>query len=181
MSIAVGTDMLSSVIRLQPAHPWYQSSDEGSNKASDNEVKLRDLFEGKTVAFFGVPAPFTGTCTLEHYPAYKALAKDFKKAGCDEIVCYTVSDPYAHHAWQVSMENNEKDIKFLADPDGSFARAYGLDRDYGNDCSLGKRSERFSMIVSNGIVANFRIVENASTDAGELLSELKELMENVAA
>jgi peroxiredoxin len=180
MSIAVGTDMLSSVIRLQQARPWYNSSDEGSNQASDNEVKLLDLFEGKTVAVFGVPAPFTGTCTLEHYPAYKALAKDFKKAGCDEIVCYTVSDPYAHHSWQVSMENNEKEIKFLADPDASFARAYGLDRAY-DDCSLGQRSERFSMIVSNGTVTNFRIVENATTDAGELLSELKELMENVAA
>jgi len=63
-SIAIGTDMVSSVISLQKARPWYMCAEEGSNKAADNAVTLRELFgRDKTVAMFGVPAPFTGTCT----------------------------------------------------------------------------------------------------------------------
>jgi len=177
MTIAIGTDMLSSVIRLQKARPWYKCAEEGSNLAAKNEVPLHDLFKGKTVAVFGVPAPFTGTCTHEHYPGYKALADDLKKAGCDEIICYAVSDPYAHHGWNVSMGNDETKIKFLADPDGSFAKAYGLDRKF-DEVSLGLRSARFSMIVQDGVVSFFQLVKNAATDAQEVLNELKEIKEN---
>lgn len=172
--------MLSSVIGLQQARPWYMSSEEGSNLASDNEVKLKDLFHGKTVAMFGVPAPFTGTCTYSHYPGYKALAKEIKQAGCDHIICYSVTDPYTHNSWQVSLKNNKNDITFLADPDGSFAKAFGIERLYSN-VSLGLRSERFSMLIKDGVVTNFRKVDNAATDAEDLLGELKELKENEAA
>jgi glutaredoxin/glutathione-dependent peroxiredoxin len=179
-SIAVGTDMISSVISLQKARPWRQCAEEGSNKAADNKVPLVDLFSGKTVAFFAVPAPFTGTCTHQHYPGYKQAAGELKRMGCDEIVCYSVSDPYALAGWSTALGNNDDHIRFLADTDGSFAKAYGVDRVY-DDCSLGLRSERFSMIVVDGIVSTFRIVENAATDAEEMLNELKDIKESVAA
>lgn len=177
-SIAVGTDMLSSVISLQKAHPWYTNDKEGSNLAADNTVTCKELFDGKTVALFGVPAPFTGTCTLEHYPGYKKLADDIKKAGADEIICYAVSDPYAHDGWSKSMGNDETKIKFYADPDGSFAKAYGIDANY-DVVSLGLRCQRFSMIVKDGVVKNFRLVTcDADQDASMLLKELEELNEN---
>ena len=65
-SISIGTDMVSSVISLQKSRPWYMCADEGSNKAEDNAVTLKELFgRDKTLAVFGVPAPFTGTCTRE--------------------------------------------------------------------------------------------------------------------
>ena len=64
--ISIGTDMVSSVISLQKPRPWYMCADEGSNKAKDNAITLKELFgRDKTLAVFGVPAPFTGTCTRE--------------------------------------------------------------------------------------------------------------------
>lgn len=116
-------------------------------------------------------------CTDEHIPGYKALADEFRKAGADDLVCVTVSDPYALHGWKTAMETQEDQIRFLADPDASFARAYGVDQSY-DDYSLGLRSKRFSMIVHNGKVASFRIVKDAAKDAEQLLEELKEIKEN---
>lgn len=73
----------------------------------------------------------------------------------------------------------DDDITFLADPDASFAIAYGIDRRY-DDYSLGLRSERFRMIVVDGVVTNFALVENAASDAQEMLRELRELQEENA-
>lgn len=179
-SITVGTDMISSTIALQKARPWYMNSEEGSNLAKDNAITMKELFDGKVVAVFGVPAPFTGTCTNEHYPGYKQLADEFKAEGVDEIVCYSVSDPYAHRGWSRSLDNDDSKITFLADPDGSFARAYGVDKVY-DDCSLGARSIRFSMLVANGTVMNFHEVDDAVKDAETLLDDVKDMNENMAA
>jgi peroxiredoxin len=145
--------------------------------ARDNAVTLKELFEDRTVALFGVPAPFTGTCTKEHYPGYQKVADEILGCGVDEIVCLSVSDPYAMDGWQRSLGNDPSKITFLADPAALFARAYGVAKTY-DDTSLGLRSERFSMTVQNGIVTAFRIVQDARTDAEELLQELEELKEN---
>lgn len=175
-SISIGTDMISSVISLQKCRPWYNSAEEGSNMAADNAVSLKDLFENKTVALFGVPAPFTGTCTYAHYPGYKKHAESILAAGADEIICYSVSDPYAMQAWSQALGNDPSRIRFLAD-DGTFAKAYGVDANY-DAVSLGDRSKRFSMVVKDGRVVTFRWVEDAAADASTLLDELKEVMEH---
>jgi peroxiredoxin len=179
-TIAVGTDMLTTAVSLQKARPWYNSDAEGSNLAADNAVSLKDLFSNKTVALFGVPAPFTGTCTNEHYPGYQALADDLTAAGVDEIVCYAVSDPYAHAAWRKAMGNDDSKITFLADPESTFAEAYGVAKSY-EAVNLGDRSIRFSMLVHNGQVVNSYQVEDAAADASTLLADLKELNESLAA
>jgi peroxiredoxin len=183
-SITIGTDMLSTVISLQKARPWYMTPEQGSNKGVDNAVTLQDLFANKTVAVFGVPAPFTGTCSNEHYPAYKKLAGELRQAGIQEIVCFAVSDPYAHHAWQQALlkhdggnNSDSEEITFLADVDADFARGYGVDTQY-TECSLGLRSKRFSMIVTDGVVSTFRLVEDAAGDAEVMLADLKEINEN---
>ena len=97
-SISLGTCLTpnnddSGAVTLQTVRPWYMDDSEGSNTKADNERTMADLFAGKTVALFGVPAPFTGTCTNEHYPGYKQLVKTFKDEGVDEIICYAVADP----------------------------------------------------------------------------------------
>lgn len=174
-NITIGTDMISSVISLQEAHPWYTCAEEGSNKRIDNEILLKDLFPiGKTVVVFGVPAPFTGTCTNQHYPSYKKRADEILASNCDKIVCYSVSDPYAMDGWQKALQNDKTKIQFVTDPDGTFAKAYGLSQSY-DDYSLGLRSIRFSTIVVDGIVKYFRVVTNAETDADEVLKELQEM------
>lgn len=176
-SISVGTNLISSSsddVTLQKARPWYNSDAEGSNMAADNAVTMKDLFANRKVAMFGVPAPFTGTCTLQHYPPYKALADDFKKAGVDEVVCYSVADPYCHNGWAKSMGNNSEDITFLADEGGSFAKSFAVDTNY-DAVSLGNRSIRFSMIVDNGVVKTFNEVDDAPSDAENLLASAKEV------
>jgi glutaredoxin/glutathione-dependent peroxiredoxin len=183
-SIAIGTDMVSSVIGLQKARPWYTCNDAGSNQASDHQVLLSDLFAaGRTVVVFGVPAPFTGVCTHEHYPAYKAMAAQLLTK-CDEIVCLAVSDPYAMHAWSVALDNDNDPhsdtttppITFLTDDVSNpiFTKAYGVSKLY-DSCSLGLRSERFSMIVVDGVVQAFRTVTDPSTDALSVWADLQEL------
>lgn len=173
-SVTIGTDMISSVVSLQKARPWYNSDAEGSNKAADNAVSLKELFAGKNVAIFGVPAPYTGICTNEHYPPYQEHADTFLSQGVDKLICYSVADPYSHHAWAKSLGNDFDKIEFLADADCSFAKGYGLDCDYAA-VSLGHRAQRFSMYVQDGEVKLFHIVEDASKDAETLLEGIKDL------
>ncbi|KAL3925671.1 MAG: hypothetical protein SGILL_000250 [Bacillariaceae sp.] len=171
-SISVGSNLLSSDATLQKARPWYMSDAEGSNMAADNAMSMKDVFEGKVVAMFGVPAPFTGTCSTAHYPPYKASAKDFKAAGVDAIICYSVSDPYAMNGWSVSLNNDDEDIQFLADHEGGWAKEFGVDAVY-EPVSLGSRSIRFSMLVDNGEVKAYNVVEDATKDAEVLLEAAK--------
>lgn len=176
-SITIGTDMRSSAISLQKPRPWHMSDSEGSNLEADNAVSLTELFADKTVAFFAVPAPYTGTCTHAHYPPYKKLADEIKNAGVDEIVCFAVSDPYCMNAWEKSLENDPSKIRFLTDPDISFTKAFGMDVDY-SESSLGVRSKRFSMLVVDGVVKTFRLVDAAENDADQILEDIKEWNEN---
>lgn len=168
--ISTGTDLTTSECTLQKARPWH-TNDSDSNLADDNAVTMSALFKGKKVAVFGVPAPFTGTCTTAHYPPYQKLQDDFKAKGVDEIVCYSVADPYAHYNWAKGMGNDFEKITFLADVDCEFAKAHELDRDY-SVVSLGHRSARFSMIVEDGVVKAFNMVEEAETDAETLLEQV---------
>eukprot|EP00536_Pseudo-nitzschia_multiseries_P008039 jgi/Psemu1/296773/fgenesh1_pm.198_\ len=142
-----------------------------SNLAEDNAVTMPDLLKGKKVAIFGVPAPFTGTCTTAHYPPYQKLQDAFSAKGVDKLVCYSVSDPYSHYNWGKGMGNDFEKISFLADVDGAWARSNELERDY-TIASLGHRSARFSMIVEDGIVTAFNIVEDADGDAEHLLEQV---------
>jgi len=169
--ISVGTDLKKSTATWQQARPWH--TEEGlSNLAKDNAKTMTDLFKGKKVAVFGVPAPFTGVCTNAHYPPYKSLADDFKKKGVDAIICYSVACPYAHFNWAKGMGNDFDKISFLADVDADFAKEFKLDRDY-SAVSLGLRAERFSMFVDDGIVKSFQEVKDASKDAEVLLGQVE--------
>ncbi|OEU11315.1 putative peroxiredoxin [Fragilariopsis cylindrus CCMP1102] len=167
--ISIGTDLSVSQVTLQKARPWHMN-DTDSNLAEDNAVTMSALFKGRKVAVFGVPAPFTGTCTLAHYPPYQKLQDKFKAKGIDEIICYSVSDPYAHYNWGALMKNNFEKISFLADVDCEWAKENNLDTDY-TGASLGHRSARFSMIVDDGIVKSFNMVEDADKDAENLLEQ----------
>ena len=157
-------------------------------KKIDNARSMNDLFaSNKVVVMFGVPAPFTGTCTNEHYPGYKVLVDEFKKQGVHDIICYTVSDPYSHHAWSKALnkgddeESNPTQIAFLADPDASWAIKYGVDGESRNvadkyaSFSLGRlNSIRFSMLVVDGKVKTFHVVDDAKKDAEKLLEDVKQ-------
>ena len=165
--VKVGFNLLSAHLSLQKCRPWHM--DGKSNKAVDNAVTLEELFKGRRVALFGVPAPFTGTCTTAHVPPYNKHADAFASK-VDELICYTVADPHCHHNWAKSMGVDTSKLSFMCDPTGEVASAWGVEKEY-NASSLGRRSERFSMLVDDGKVVSFQLVDDAAKDAEVLLSQ----------
>jgi len=113
-----------------------------------------ELFRGKKVALFAVPGAFTPTCSARHLPSYVEKAQDLKSQGIDEIACISVNDPFVMAAW--GKADGSQDITMLADGNGAFADAVGLEMD-GSKFGMGKRSQRYSMIVNDGVVEKLNV------------------------
>jgi peroxiredoxin len=115
-----------------------------------------EYFGGKRVALFAVPGAFTPTCSARHLPSYVEKAQDLKGRGVDEIACVSVNDPFVMAAW--GQRDGSEDITMLADGNGEFAEAAGLVMD-GSKFGMGKRSQRYSMIVNDGVVEQLNVEE----------------------
>ncbi|MFN6936125.1 MAG: peroxiredoxin [Tsuneonella sp.] len=117
-------------------------------------VQSADYFAGKKVAIFSVPGAFTPTCSARHLPGYVDKAADLKAKGVDEIVATAVNDPFVMGAW--NKASGSGDITMLADGNGDFAEALGLTMD-GSAFGLGKRGQRWSAIVEDGVVKELNV------------------------
>jgi len=113
-----------------------------------------EFFGGKRVALFAVPGAFTPTCSARHLPSYVEKAADLRGKGVDEIACISVNDPFVMSAW--GQRDGSEDITMLADGNGEFAEATGLAMD-GSKFGMGKRSQRYSMIVNDGVVEQLNV------------------------
>ncbi|MFC0118609.1 peroxiredoxin [Pseudoalteromonas xiamenensis] len=111
------------------------------------------LFAGKKVVVFAVPGAFTPTCSAAHLPGYVTLADKIKAKGVDLIACVSVNDAFVMKAWGDAQ--NAQEIAMLADGDGSFTKALGLEMDTG--AFGGVRSQRYAMIVENGVVTALNV------------------------
>jgi glutaredoxin/glutathione-dependent peroxiredoxin len=118
-------------------------------------ITTDDLFKGKTVALFAVPGAFTPTCSVKHVPGFKAKAAELKAKGVDTIACVSVNDVFVMKAWGEN-QNVGDDIMMLADGNGDFTRAVGLEMD-GSRFGMGKRSQRYSLIVKDGVVKEVNV------------------------
>jgi peroxiredoxin len=114
-----------------------------------------ELFKGKTVALFAVPGAFTPTCSARHLPSFKQHAADLKKKGVDAIACVSVNDVFVMKAWGENQSVGD-DILMLADGNGAFTKAVGLELD-GSRFGMGPRSQRYSMIVKDGVVTELNV------------------------
>ncbi|MFL6744924.1 MAG: peroxiredoxin [Sphingomicrobium sp.] len=132
-----------------PDVPLAIASGEGPQQTTSGEY-----FRGKRVALFAVPGAFTPTCSARHLPSYVEKAQDLKAGGIDEIACIAVNDPFVMAAW--GERDGSKDITMLADGNGAFAEAIGLGMD-GAKFGMGKRSQRYSMIVNDGVVEQLNV------------------------
>ena len=131
-----------------------------------------DFFKGKRVALFAVPGAFTPTCSARHLPSYVDKASDLKRQGVDEIACIAVNDPFVMAAW--GQRDGSDDITMLADGNGDFTKAIGLTMD-GSKFGLGERSQRYSMIVNDGIVEQLNVEapgEYRASSAEHMLDQL---------
>lgn len=133
-----------------PAATLTQATAEGPKP-----VKTEDFFKDRTVALFAVPGAFTPTCSAKHVPGFKQLGPDLKAKGVDEIACLSVNDVFVMRAWGEDQAVGE-DIIMLADGNGDFTAAVGLEMD-GSKFGMGKRSQRYSMIVKDGVVKELNV------------------------
>ena len=126
-------------------------------KATDQgpeAVQSGEYFKGKRVAVFSVPGAFTPTCSAKHLPGFVDKAAELKAKGVDEIVATAVNDAFVLGAW--NKASGSPDITMLADGNGELANALGLTMD-GSGFGLGKRGQRFSMVVNDGVVEQLNV------------------------
>ena len=117
-------------------------------------VTTADLFAGKRVVLFAVPGAFTPTCSQAHLPGYVAKADEFKAKGIDSVVCVAVNDAFVMDAW--GKDKNADALVMAGDGNGDFTRALGLEMD-GSGFGLGKRSQRYAMVVDDGVVSKLAV------------------------
>ncbi len=108
-----------------------------------------------------VPGAFTPTCHRNHLPGYVTRRADILARGIDAIAVTSVNDVFVLDAW--SKAAGAEGIEFLADGNGDFAKALGLDMD-GTGFGLGIRSKRYAMLVEDGVVRVLN-VEDAPSKA----------------
>ncbi|WP_332817855.1 peroxiredoxin [Sphingopyxis sp.] len=119
------------------------------------QVSTADYFKGRKVALFSVPGAFTPTCSAKHLPGFVDKAEELKAKGVDEIVCTAVNDAFVMGAWSKNAGASAS-VTMLADGNGDFAEAVGLTMD-GKAFGMGKRGQRFSMIVNDGVVEQLNV------------------------
>ena len=155
MTIAVGDKLPQTVFRVMTA--------DGPQPRTTEEI-----FKGRKVVLFAVPGAFTPTCQNNHLPGYLKNADAIKAKGVDAIAVTGVNDVFVMNAW-CKANNAEGQIEFLADGNADFAKALGLSMD-GSGFGLGTRSQRYSMLVKDGVVSQLHVeapgkfeVSNAET------------------
>jgi peroxiredoxin len=132
-----------------------------------------EVFGGKKVALFAVPGAFTPTCSAKHVPGFVNNFEALKAKGIDRIVCVSVNDVFVMSAWGKDQKSADK-ILMLADGNGEFARAIGLELD-AKGFGMGTRSQRYSMLVDNGVVTKLNVEEGGQykvSSAEHLLGQL---------
>jgi peroxiredoxin len=137
--------------RLPDATFTVMTSDGPQTRTTD------DFFKGRRVVLIGVPGAFTPTCHRNHLPGFVSKADDILAKGIDEIAVTGVNDVFVMDAW-AKHSGAEGKVSFLADGSANFARAIGLSADM-SARGLGMRSQRYSMLVDDGVVRKLHIEE----------------------
>ena len=135
----------------------------GAGRAQRRSPPTRSS-RARQVALFAVPGAFTPTCSAKHLPGFKQHAAELKAKGVDTIACVSVNDVFVMKAWGEDQGVGD-DILMLADGNGDFTKAIGLELD-ATRFGMGPRSQRYSLIVEDGVV------EGAQRRAGRRIPRL---------
>ena len=136
-------------------------------------ITTDEVFKGKRVALLAVPGAFTPTCSAKHLPGFKEKANELRGKGVDAIACVSVNDVFVMKAWGQDQGVGE-DIIMLADGNGAFTNAIGLGMD-ASKFGMGPRSQRYSMIVNDGVVEKLNVEEGGEfrvSSADYMLAQL---------
>jgi len=160
MTIKVG-DKVPSAILMQ------------MKSGAPQPVKTADFFAGKKVAVFALPGAFTPTCSAKHLPGFVLHADDLKAKGVDAIACVSVNDAFVMGAWGDQQNVGDK-VAMLADGNGDFTKSLGLEMD-ASKFGMGTRSQRFSMLVDDGVVKSLNVEEPGAFAVSSAEHMLKQL------
>ena len=133
--------------------------------------QVTELFADKKVVLFAVPGAFTPTCSAAHLPGYVVLADQIKAKGVDIIACVSVNDAFVMKAW--GEAHNASELMMLGDGDAAFTKAIGLDKETGS--FGGVRSQRYAMIIENGVVTELAVEAAGEFEVSKAESILEKL------
>ncbi len=119
------------------------------------DLSTEELFRGKRAVLFSVPGAFTPTCDAKHLPGFVQLADQLHARGVDTLACMAVNDVFVMNAWGKASGVGDK-ILMLADGNGDYARALGLELD-AKGYGMGTRGQRFAIIVRDGVATHVNI------------------------
>jgi peroxiredoxin len=160
MTIKVGDKM--------PAGTFKTMTKDGPQNLTTDQ-----LFAGKKVVLFSVPGAFTPTCDAKHLPGFVEKAGTLKGKGVDTIACMAVNDVFVMNAWG-KHSNVGDDVVMLADGNGDYARALGLELD-AKGFGMGTRAQRFAVVVEDGVAKQVLVEapgEFKVSSADHVLSQL---------
>ena len=120
-----------------------------------NTFDVADLVKGKKIVIFGLPGAYTPTCSAKHVPGYVQQYDALKNKGIDEIWCVSVNDAFVMGAWGRDQHSTGK-VRMMADGSADYTKKLGLELDL-TARGMGVRSQRFSMLVDNGVVKSLNI------------------------
>ena len=138
-------------------------------------VDTNALFDGRRIVLFAVPGAFTPTCSEKHLPGFVQHYEQFRSQGI-EVACMEVNDPVVMQAWGES-QNVPEGLMILADGNGDFSRALGLELD-ASAYGMGRRAKRFALYADDGVVKLLNIEapgEFRVSSAEHVLEQLKHL------
>jgi peroxiredoxin len=135
-------------------------------------ISTDDIFKGKKVVLFALPGAFTPGCSMAHLPGFVANADTIKAKGVDTIACLSVNDAFVMGAWGEAQ--NAGELLMLADGNGEFTDKVGLELD-ATGFGMGKRSQRYSMIVEDGKVTSLNLETGPGVEASSAETILKQL------
>lgn len=163
-----GTTMTIEVGAKIPSVTLTRMTDDGPAPISTDEI-----FAGKRVVLFAVPGAFTPTCSAQHLPGFVHNADAIKAKGVDTIACLAVNDVFVMDAWGKD-QNVGGAVLMLADGNGEATRALGLEFDL-SGLGLGVRSQRYAMVVDDGVVKSLNLDEGGGLEASAAERVLEKL------
>jgi glutaredoxin/glutathione-dependent peroxiredoxin len=136
-------------------------------------VKTGDVLGSGKVVLFAVPGAFTPGCSKIHLPGFVQDADSLLAKGVSRIACIAVNDAWVMDAWGKSQGVGDK-ILMLADGNGEFARAMGLEFD-GSGIGLGSRSQRYAAVIEDGVITSLDVESKPGVDVSSCQAVLTRL------
>lgn len=139
------------------------------------DIDTGTFFSSGRIVLIGMPGAFTPTCSNSHLPGFIENHDAILARGADVVAVVAVNDHHVMGAW-ARFTGAENKLAFLADGNGEFTRALGMEQDMSAG-GMGRRSKRYSMIVEDGVVKELNIEEArgqaVASGAARILEQLQ--------